>query len=210
MEAQAQVTRALWRLAVAFMALFGVWNTIYYSFAGESFIDWEGLRELSQSGSALAGVVYIGLALTLDRPERVSSWLRGAMAVLMLLIAVTSMTLMDPQLYETGFLFEHLITPLAVVLDFLLVGRGQFRTRWWEPLTWTVFPLLYLVFFLVADVQSYRGFLNPDDPYFLAVVGGFLAGVLAVGFALFALARVVGRAFSDSRAVSGRFPPVTG
>lgn len=210
MRAQAEVTRTLWRLAVAFIALFGVWQVIGHSFSGDTFVNWEGLRELSQSGSALAGLVYIGLAVSLDRPERFSSWLRGAVAVTMLLIAITSMTLMNPQLDRTGFLFEHLVTPLVVVLDFLFVGRGQFRTRWWEPLTWTAFPVLYLLFFLTAGVTSYRSFLDPRDPYFPTVVGGFLVGVLACGFALFGLARLLGRAFTDSPRVSGAFPSAAG
>ncbi|EHR62831.1 hypothetical protein [Saccharomonospora cyanea] len=69
------------------------------------------------------------------RHEPNSPWLRGATAVLLLLVPGTFLTLMGGDLSETGSLFEHLPTPLVVLVDWIAVGRGQAAVMWWHPIT---------------------------------------------------------------------------
>jgi len=178
---------SLWRLAIVVCSFIG------FGAAVAEFNDpWQGL---SQQASLLNGVVYLGLLVYPlfggRRGEPVSSWLRGAMAVLMLLVAGTYLTIMEGPVDETWSLFEHVLTPLVVLIDWIAVGR---TVRWWYPLTWLVFPLAYLIYFVAADVRLYRGFLNPDDSSFTGTVVGFLAGLLAVGYLLLGIAKARVRA----------------
>lgn len=178
----------LWRMAVALCGLLGVYLVV-------SEVD--DLYFLSQLGSLAVGVVYIGLALVPvvtagRRHEPPSSWLRGAMAVLMSLIAITSIVLLDPALDDPGFLLEHLITPVVVVVDFVFVGRGQFRTRAWEPLTWIALPLAYFVFLLATGVQAYQSIFDTESPEFVPTVLGFFGALIVCGYVLFGLAKLIG------------------
>jgi len=169
-----------WRLVVAACGLVG------FGFAVATFYDpWPAL---SQQASLLTGVVYLALAFTGDRSP-VVSWFRGALAVLLLLVCVTYLTVIQGDLDTVGSLFEHLVTPLVVLADWLLVGRSRVVVRWWYPLSWVLFPLLYLIYFLLADVQLYRNFLNPETADFGATVGLFLVAVVAAGYLLCGVVR---------------------
>lgn len=182
-----------WRLAVAACGF-----TAYTDVAVRMGDPLRALEDLSHVGSFAAGCVFLVLAVypyvaAGRRPEPRSGWARGATAVALLLIAVVWHTLMDG--LETGYLttsslFAHLVTPLAVLADWLLVGRNQARARWWYPLTWTLPLLAYLVFMVYAGVDSYSDFLDPESDDFLATVGQFTAAVTAAGYALLGLARL--------------------
>jgi hypothetical protein len=177
----------LWRVVIATCAFVG-----FGAAAAEMNDPWPGL---SQQASLLAGVVYLGLALyplftAGRRHEPRSPWLRGAMTVLLLLVSVTYLAVMEGDVDETWSLFEHVVTPLVVLVDFVAVGRNQAAVRWWHPLTWIVFPLAYLVYFIAADPGLYGSFLDPEDSDFAGVVAGFLAAVVAAGYVLYGLAKL--------------------
>lgn len=177
----------LWRLFVAACGFVG------FGAAAATMSDpWPGL---SQQASLLAGVGYVGLALyplfTGGRAHEPSSpWLRGAMTVLLLLVSVTFLVIMEGDLDDTWSLFEHLVTPLAVFVDWAAVGRNQAAVRWWHPLTWVVFPAAYLVYFVTADPGLYGSFLDPADSDFAGTVVGFLAAVVAAGYLLYGIAKL--------------------
>jgi len=87
--------------------------------------------------------------------------------------------------YTVQNIMLHILSPILVGLDWLLIGRSQSRVTWWHPLAWLSYPLLYLVAILVY-LNSERGrFLY----YFLDVDQIGLAGLarnvvlLAIGFA---------------------------
>jgi hypothetical protein len=178
-----------WRLAVAACAFIGLGGAL------SAMSDpWPAL---SQQASAFAGVVYLGLALyplvTGGRAhEPRSPWLRGATAVLLLLVCVTYLTVIDGSLDEPWSMFEHLVTPLVVLADFVLVGRDQVNVRWWHPLTWVVFPAAYLVYYVAADLGLYGSFLDPRAGDFLGVVAAFLLAIVAAGYVLYGIAKAVG------------------
>ncbi|RSM71865.1 hypothetical protein DMH04_43170 [Kibdelosporangium aridum] len=173
-----------WRLFVAFCGFLGFFLAV----------DWlpDPLTALSQQASLLTGVVYTGLAvypLVTGRAEPRSPWLRGAMTVLLLLVCVTFMTLLSGNLSRAYSLFEHMITPLAVLVDFLVVGRNQRAMKWWYPISWLGYPLLYLIYYVVADLRLYGRFLNPGAPSFPGVIAGFIVALLALGYLLYAFGR---------------------
>ena len=72
----------------------------------------------------------------------------------------------------------------VVMVDWLLVGRSQANTKLWHPLTWLLFPLAYLVYYVSADLSLYE-FLDPSEGAALGgVIVGFMFALLALGFAL--------------------------
>ena len=182
----------IWRMVVAWCALYGFDRVTNWPMWG---IDLRPLYELSQLSSLVVGLSYLGLAayplfVAGRRHEPASGWLRGALAVVMLLVCLTSILFLGGgNLTHPGFLFEHLVTPVVVVVDFLFVGRNQERTRWWHPLSWVVLPLAYFVFLLSTGVRSYRNLFAPSNDDFAVTVAGFFVGVIAVGYLLHGLVR---------------------
>jgi hypothetical protein len=172
---------SLWRLVVATSAFVG------FGFAVTTLH--EPWRALSQQASLLAGGVYLGLALLGGRAERLATWLRGAMAVLLALVCVTYLTVIDGDLGTTGSLFEHLVTPALVLADWVLAGRTR-TARWWYPLSWLAFPTAYLVYFVAADVRLYRSFLDPGAADFALTVVEFTLALVAAGYVLYGIAKV--------------------
>jgi hypothetical protein len=174
---------SLWRLIVATSAFVG------FGYAVATFH--EPWHALSQQASLLCGAVYLGLALSGGRAERLATWLRGAMAVLLALVCVTYLTVIDGELDTTASLFEHLITPVLVLADWIVVGRTG-TVRWWYPLSWIAFPAAYLVYFVAADVRLYRSFLAPGRADFALTVVEFLAALVAAGYVLYGIAKMRG------------------
>jgi hypothetical protein len=176
---------SLWRLTIVVSALYGFTDATGWS---------ENLEGLSQQASLLTGAVYTWLllypALTRGvRHEPASPWLRGATAVLLLLVAGTFFGIMGG---DFDYLpFEHVYTPLLVLVDWLAVGRNQAAARWWHPLSWIAFPLAYLAYFLAAGVyRSLYEFLDPREDGFAVMIVGLLAGVIAIGYLLYGLGRL--------------------
>jgi hypothetical protein len=198
---------SVWRVVIATFGFVG-----FASAAATMNDPWPGL---SQQASLLTGVVYLGLALYPlfvggRSHEPRSPWLRGAMTVLLLLVSGTFLAIMEGDLDETWSLFEHLLTPLIVFVDWAFVGRNQANVRWWHPLTWVVFPLAYLLYFVAADPGLYGSFLDPGDSDFAATVAGFMAAVIAVGYLLYGIAKLK---TSIARANGGAHhgqPPIPG
>lgn len=144
------------------------------------------LTALSQQASLLTGIVYlslVGYTLATGRAPR-SPWWRGALVILLMLVCVTFITILNGNLTRVDSLLEHLITPLLVVADFLVVGRNQSATKWWHPITWLGFPLVYLIYYVAAELTLYGKFLNPGRSSFPFVITGFVAALLALGYLL--------------------------
>lgn len=180
---------SLWRLVIVASAFIG------FGAAVAEFGLGGAMPGLSQQASLLTGVVYLGLVAypvftSGRRHEPCSPWVRGAVAVLLLLVGFTYLTVMAGALDETWAVFEHVLTPLLVLVDWVAIGRNQARVKWWHPLTWVVFPLAYLGYFLLADVSLYHGFLDPGDDDFAVTVFGFLVAVVATGYVLYGVAKM--------------------
>lgn len=176
-----------WRLVVAGCAFTG--------FGAAVAVMDDPWPALSQQANLLAGVVYLGLALYPLRTggrthEPASPWLRGAVCVLLLLVAGVYQMLMSGDVGDTYSLFEHVVTPLAVLADWVLVGRSQANVRWWHPLSWLAFPAAYLGYFMLARPSLYGGFLDPESSMFTGMVVMLMLGVLCTGYLLYGIAKV--------------------
>lgn len=202
---------SVWRLVIVVFAITG------FSLALSSSGNVSGaLPALSQQASLLTAICYLVLLLYPAftggrRHEPVTPWLRGALVVLLALVSITFMTLLGGGLDETWSLFEHLLTPLAVLIDWLVVGRNQRVARWWFPFTWLAFPLAYLLFYIVyvGGGDPIYPFLDPSDGDFFGIVMVFLAAVLAFGFLVYGIGKLKG-AIADNAAGPVTRPPAWG
>ena len=180
----------VWRLVIVIFAITG------FSMAMASADGSGALAALSQLASLVTAICYVFLllypAFTGGRKhEPDSPWLRGQLTVLLSLVSVTFLTMLNGDLSQGWSLFEHLLTPLVVLADWLFVGRDQRNAKWWYPITWLSFPLAYLLFYIAHGDVLYP-FLNPHDGDFAGIVIGFLAGVLVYGFVVFGLGMLHG------------------
>ncbi len=189
------VAVSLWRLAIVGCALYGFSDATGWS------ANFEGLSQQAGLGTA---IVYIGLLgypafAGGRRHEPRSPWLRGATTVLLLLVAGTFFGIMGG---DADYLpFEHIHTPLIVLVDWLFVGRNQAAAKWWHPLTWIAFPLAYLGYFLAGGIHEYLyPFLDPDGDEFAAMIGGLLVAVIAVGYLLYGFGKLKGAVHGSSAA----------
>lgn len=181
---------SLWRLLIVVFAWIGFGDAVRKS---DGLAD--ALQALSQQASLVAGLVYLGLLVyPVFRAGRLhepwSPWLRGAMALVLLLVAVTYNTMLEGDLSTTSSLFEHLLTPLVVLIDWVFVGRNQGGARWWYPLSWLGLPLAYLIYFYVARPDLYGSILDPDDSGFFLTVLEFLVALVVAGYLLYGVGKV--------------------
>jgi hypothetical protein len=183
----------MWRLVIVVLASTG------FGLALGAATGSGALAALSQQASLLTAICYLFLLLYPAftggrRHEPASPWLRGALVVLLGLVSVTFLTMLGGALDDTWSLFEHLLTPLVVLADWLFVGRDQSGGRWWYPFTWLAFPLAYLLFYIVyvGGGEPIYPFLDPHAGDFVGIVFAFLAAVLGFGFVVFGLGRLKG------------------
>lgn len=204
----------MWRMVIAGVAFWGVHLISHTPGWGyQTHLWWE----LSQLASLIVAIVYSLLALlavvSLGRwlEPLGSAWLRGAMAVMLMLVAVVSIFVLPGggQLGNTGFLLEHLIVPIVVSFDAVVVGRRQLRLRGWMPLTWVVFPLSYwLVLLSTGRERMYMGMLDPQNSEAPLYIGGFTLTTVGLGYGIYGLIRTRGPArFSPNEGAIGQPSP---
>ncbi len=135
----------------------------------------------------LFAAAYFSWALAWPAAAQRHPGLRGAIVLYVVVAGVIwNLYLTEMSMgYTPQNIMLHIVSPVLVGLDWLLVGRSQERLTWWHPLAWLGYPLLYLIA-LLAYLNSERGhFLY----YFLDVDQIGLAGLarnvvlLGVGFA---------------------------
>jgi len=175
-----------WRSLVALSAVVGVvLAAIRYD------VWWTALSQLASMAVFLAYTgfaAYPHLAGT-GRHEPPSAWLRGALATLMVLVGSAYLVVTSGDLTAAYSVFEHLVTPMLVVADFLVVGSNQQALRWWHPLTWLVPPAAYLAWYVVDDLGVYVALDPSAGPAFTMRVGLLCTATLAAGLVLVALGR---------------------
>lgn len=96
--------------------------------------------------------------------------------------------------YTPANILLHVVVPALALSDWLLIGRGQGRVHWWQPVAWLVYPGAYVVLALVVLNKAGRRapyyFLDPHSVGAATVAANvcvLAAGVLALGYALLAV-----------------------
>lgn len=175
---------AAWRAAIALSGLTGV------VLAAVRYDVW--WTALSQLASIAVFVGYAALAaypLVAGRHAPASGWLRGGLATLMVLVGGAYLVMTGGDLSAAYSVFEHLLTPLLVVADFLLVGVDRQGLRWWHPLTWLVPPAAYLAWYVANDLAVYVALDPASGPEFTSRVSLLCLTTLAAGLLLYAYGR---------------------
>src|SRR5215470_9773029 len=98
--------------------------------------------------------------------------------------------------YTPANMLLHIVVPVLALTDWLLVGRGQARVRWWQPLVWLAYPAAYLVLaLLVLNHVGRRApyyFLDPETIGMTSVVINICVlagGAVVLGYALLMINR---------------------
>jgi hypothetical protein len=133
--------------------------------------------------------------------------LRGAVVLYLLMAAVVwNLFLTERSMgYTAANVLLHVVVPALALSDWLLIGRGQGRVRWWQPILWLAYPAAYAVVALaVLNGLGRRApyyFLDPDGvghAGVIANIGVLGAGVLGIGYALLAVNRMATPARIDA------------
>jgi hypothetical protein len=87
--------------------------------------------------------------------------------------------------YSPANVLLHVVMPVLALADWVFVGRSQGGVRWWQPLAWLAYPVVYLgLALLVLNEAGRRApyyFLDPGSVGGAAVAGN--VALLAVAFA---------------------------
>jgi len=136
----------------------------------------------------LVAAAYFIWALLRPAAARERPGLRGAIVLYVVVAGVIwNVYLTEMSMgYTVQNVLLHIVSPLLVGLDWLLVGRSQDRVTWWHPLAWLGYPLLYLIGTLVY-LNSQRGrflyyFLDIDQIGLPALARN--VALLGIGFAV--------------------------
>jgi len=98
--------------------------------------------------------------------------------------------------YTPANILLHVVVPVLVTVDWLVVGRGDRTVRWWQPLVWLIYPAAYVVLALFVLNRAGRRapyyFLDPDSVGIMVVltnIGLLAAFILALGYGISAVGR---------------------
>ena len=98
--------------------------------------------------------------------------------------------------YTPANILLHIVVPVLVTVDWLVVGRGERAVRWWQPLVWLIYPAAYVVLALLVLNRAGRRapyyFLDPDSVGIMVVltnIGLLAAFILALGYGISAVGR---------------------
>ena len=154
------------------------------------------LTTFTYQANVLAAAYFLWTLFSARADGRVG--VRGAVVLYVVVAGVIWNLLLTE--YSMGYtpanILLHIVVPVLVILDWLLVERSRRHVRWWQPLVWLVYPAVYVVLALVVLNKAGRRapyyFLDPDSVGMLVVVVnvGLLAlFVLALGYGLSAVGR---------------------
>lgn len=166
------ISVVLWRLLVAASAATGV------VLAAQQYDVW--WTALSQLASMAVAVCFVGLAFREPR----CPWLRGSLTTVMVLVSLAFIPMSNDNLWAPFSVFEHMLTPALVVLDFVLVSGNHHHLRWWHPLTWLAPPAAYLAWYVAGDLAVYAALDAGKPAVFTQRVAVLLGLLLATGYGL--------------------------
>lgn len=155
--------------------------------------------------NVLAAGYYLWTVVSPRADARVG--LRGAVVLFVLIAGVVwNLFLTERSMgYTPANLLLHVVVPALALSDWLLIGRGRERVRWWHPIAWLAYPAAYAVLALVvlnaAGRRAPYYFLDAEragTTTVLTNIGVLGAGVLVVGYALLAVNRLATPARIDA------------
>src|SRR5262249_20874502 len=145
-------------------------------------------QELGTLACYATGMLYLALAVVgLVSPTAGWAWPRGALATVLLLVAITQVFFADGGADPGWPLLEHVVAPLLVTAD--VAWRPGARCAWWWPVTWALLPVAYFGYHRSAELAVYSA-LDPFAPGYGARLAGLLALTVLLAFLVFSLVRL--------------------
>jgi hypothetical protein len=189
-----RVLRVTLRLAIVLAV---VLSLIAVATSTRSGLLWR-LSTFTYQANVLAAAYYLGSLAWPRADARVG--VRGAVVLYVLIAGVIwNLFLTGHSMgYTPANMLLHVVVPVLALTDWLLVGRGQARVRWWQPMVWLAYPAAYLA--LALAVLNHVGrrapyyFLDPGTVGTAAVVMNIFAlacGALTLGYMLLLINRAV-------------------
>jgi hypothetical protein len=187
------ILRLVLRIGIVAAVLTAV---IAVEISSRSGVMWR-LITFTYQANILAAAYYLWTLVSPRADARVG--LRGAVVLYVVIAGVIWNLLLTGHSmgYTTANVLLHVVVPVLALSDWLLIGRGRGRVRWWHPLAWLAYPASYVVLALVVLNQAGRRapyyFLDPGSVGLgtvllnVCVLGG---AVIAVGYALLAVNRL--------------------
>jgi hypothetical protein len=154
------------------------------------------LTTFTYQANVLAAAYYLWTLISSRADSRAG--VRGAVVLYVVVAGVLwNLLLTDYSMgYTPANILLHIVVPILVIVDWLVVGRSQRHVRWWQPLVWLVYPAVYAVVALLVLNRAGRRapyyFLDPQSVGMAVVVvniGLLAAFVLALGYGLSAVGR---------------------
>ncbi|HEX3284313.1 MAG TPA: Pr6Pr family membrane protein [Mycobacterium sp.] len=145
----------------------------------------------------LLAAVYYAWSLFSPRADA-RAGLRGAVVLYVVVAGLIWNLLLTA--YSMGYtpanILLHIVVPVLVIVDWLVVGCRQRHLRWFQPLVWLVYPAAYVVLaMLVLNRVGRRApyyFLDPESVGLAVVVaniGALAVFVLVLGYGISAVGR---------------------
>lgn len=154
------------------------------------------LITFTYQANVLAAVYYTWTLRSANVDDRAG--IRGAVVLYVVVAGIIwNLLLTDYSMgYTPANILLHIVVPVLVTVDWLVVERGQRGVRWWQPLVWLIYPAVYVVLALLVLNRAGRRapyyFLDPDSVGMVVVVTniGLLAVfILVLGYGISAVGR---------------------
>jgi hypothetical protein len=184
-----------WRTLIAAVAWFSALNIVM----PDRFTDQiRYFTTLSNFTAALVFTGYLcGLVVRGGTREKPPGWLRGAATFYLVMVFVVYATLLGGDYSGLESFLSHLIVPIIVFIDWIVVGFNQELVAWWMPLAWLLPVFSYLVFYVHQrndEGGPLYGFLDGDSAFFWLQASLLSVAFLAGGYAVWFIGRLRGRA----------------
>lgn len=164
-------------------------------FTSRSGVLWR-LITFTYQANLLAAAYYSWSLLSARADDRPG--IRGAVVLYVVVAGILwNLLLTDYSMgYTPANILLHVVVPVLVTVDWLVVGRGQRGIRWWQPLVWLIYPAAYVVLALAVLNSAGRRapyyFLDPDSVGMVVVltnIGLLAVFILVLGYGISAVGR---------------------
>ena len=180
--------------------------------------SWDGLLDQALYFTTLSviavGVVYLGLTIMglstgFEKIEGRRASARGLAVLMSVMTGIIFAALLDGTYPEIQGLLAHLVVPILVAVDWLLVGRNQERVPWVMVGAWTLILSLYLGAYYWDATRGGRyggpmyDFFDPSKGNFLMWLGIMYAAFILCAILLIAIGRLRGAIRGSGEGATG-------
>ncbi len=184
-----------WRVLIAAVAWFSALQIVM----PDRFAD--QIRYFTTLSNFTAALVFSGYLCSLivrgPAPERPAGWLRGAVTFYLSMVFVVYATLLGGDYSSLESFLSHLVVPVIVFIDWVVVGLNQEQVVWWMPLAWLLPVFAYLAVYVHERNDAggpLYGFLDDNSDFFWLQAGLLSIAFLTGGYAVWSIGRLRGRA----------------